>query len=140
MGNSKKFFSKQIEEGETIFNQGDTGDCVYVIMKGSIDIYKETGGGRSFIARLGRGDIFGELAILTREPRSASAIASSPTELIMFRDKALHMALLKNDLPILIPLIKQLIFRLRDVEEQNITLRTNIQVLEKEIAELRESN
>jgi len=61
--------------GTTIVRQGEPGDSFFVIEHGEIDVVDDRGGGR-IIRTLGDGDVFGELALLTGESRSASAVAT----------------------------------------------------------------
>jgi len=66
-------------EGQTIFSKGELGNCMYVIYSGEVNILD---GGR-VLARFGKGDFFGELALLDAEARSATAQAA--TDLRLFR-------------------------------------------------------
>lgn len=61
--------------GEPIFRQGTTGDTLYVVNRGEVGVSVQVDGSTAEIARLGRGDIFGEGALLTGEPRAATCIA-----------------------------------------------------------------
>ncbi|GAB3920323.1 cyclic nucleotide-binding domain-containing protein [Larkinella terrae] len=67
------------EEGQTIFQKGEIGNCMFVIYSGTVDIYDR----QQRLAQFGRGDVFGELALLDTEPRSASAIVAS--DVLLFR-------------------------------------------------------
>ena len=67
--------------GATIFSQGDQGDSFYFIQSGAVQVILEGGGGRrESIAVLGPQDWFGEMALLSGEPRSATIIAVKDTE------------------------------------------------------------
>lgn len=70
------------KQGETIFHQGDPGNALYLINEGLIDIRSGTNGGEKIIATLGPGHSFGEMALLTGDPRSASAIAKTDLQLL----------------------------------------------------------
>lgn len=64
---------EHFEPGEPIFRQGDWGDKVYIIMKGEVEVVgEEPGKGETLLARQGPGDCFGELALLSNAPRSAT--------------------------------------------------------------------
>jgi CRP/FNR family cyclic AMP-dependent transcriptional regulator len=63
--------SKTYSAGETIFEQGDPGDVMYVVLEGEVDIKAEV----EVLEHLGEGHIFGEMAIIDKQPRSASAVA-----------------------------------------------------------------
>ncbi len=68
----------ELAEGETLFEKGDFGDRMYIIISGSIKIHD----GNHVFSRLGDHDIFGELALLDPEPRSASATAEEDCTLL----------------------------------------------------------
>jgi NADH dehydrogenase len=74
---------QHFEAGETIFNQGDVGDNVYVIEKGRCEVVREGGGVSQHIADLGDGDYFGEMAVLADVSRNATVIATNPTDLLL---------------------------------------------------------
>lgn len=68
---------------EYIFYQDDPGDAAYVIRSGKIAILLATEDGRELVINeMGAGECFGELALLTDAPRSASAVARTNCELI----------------------------------------------------------
>ncbi len=66
--------------GETLFEQGDRGDLVYVIEEGSVEIFRERAdGSEELLALLTAGNYFGEIGPILNLPRSASARATEPT-------------------------------------------------------------
>lgn len=67
--------------GSTIIRQGDPGDSLYLIQEGECQVVVEKGGEEFTIARLNRGDVCGEMAVLTREPRYASVVARTDIKL-----------------------------------------------------------
>ena len=70
------------QSGEYIFYEGDPGIGLYIIRQGEVVIRQENGSGiAQDLTVLGRGDFFGELAMLDDEIRSASAIATKDTNL-----------------------------------------------------------
>ena len=83
----KLIHNRAYAANEYIFYQGDPGIGLYIIIKGEILITQETEDGERFdMARLKRGDFFGELALLDEERRSASAIAMKDSQIaVMFR-------------------------------------------------------
>lgn len=71
-----KLEERSFASGTTIFSQGDKGDSFYFIQSGAVQVVLEGAGGRSeSIAVLGPQDWFGEMALLSGEPRSATIIA-----------------------------------------------------------------
>ena len=136
MQNDATFITKDFAVGDTLVQQGDAGDFIYIIVNGSVDVSKELDGKKEIVARLSSGDIIGEMAVLTDEPRCASGIAVEPTRVIMVRDRTLRLALLNNDLPILKPLTSQLTLRFKEAEQQASYYRKKFNKLKKETAEL----
>ncbi|MFY7909569.1 MAG: cyclic nucleotide-binding domain-containing protein [Emticicia sp.] len=67
------------QEGKTIFKKGEIGNCMYIIYAGEIGIYDH----ETLLATFTKGDVFGELALLDAEPRSASAVVES--DVLLFR-------------------------------------------------------
>ncbi|MBI1398442.1 MAG: cyclic nucleotide-binding domain-containing protein [Betaproteobacteria bacterium] len=69
--------------GETIFQEGDVGEHAFVVDSGEVQIGRKRESGEELtLAIFGRGDMFGELALLDDQPRSASAQASADCELM----------------------------------------------------------
>ena len=74
------------ETGATIFSQGEQGDAFYLIQSGAVQVLLESGGDKSeVVAILGPRDWFGEMALLTGEPRSATIRAVKSTSLWRLR-------------------------------------------------------
>ena len=134
-----KFITQDYKAGETLFVQGDTGDYIYIIINGSVEVRKECKGEVEPIAIVSSGDILGEMAILTEEPRCATGVALEPTRVIMVRDRTLRLALLNNDLPILKPLTSQLVLRFKEAQQQAEYYKNKYKKLEREVAQLKDS-
>ena len=64
---------------EYIFREGDPGDCAYIIESGMVEISLNKEGRKLVVATLTKGDILGEMAIIDRLARTASAVAIVPT-------------------------------------------------------------
>jgi CRP-like cAMP-binding protein len=75
--------SKAYRQGEVIFERGQPADRMYVVAEGDVEIAIE---GQS-IDVLGRETIFGEMALISREPRSATARARTDCRLIEISEK-----------------------------------------------------
>ena len=72
----------RFDKGEYIFREGDPGDYAYIIDSGEVEVSSEKDGRRMVVAHLKKGDILGEMAIIDRQPRMASAQAITPTVVI----------------------------------------------------------
>jgi len=68
-------------DGEIIFQEGSSGDWIYTILSGKVEIYKVIGGKKVVVDILQPGDIFGEVSFVDRRPRSASAKAVEEVKL-----------------------------------------------------------
>ncbi|HEC79855.1 MAG TPA: cyclic nucleotide-binding domain-containing protein, partial [Firmicutes bacterium] len=73
-------YGKVYKNGEVICKEGDKGDSMYIIYEGAVKITKRAHDKETTLAVLKEGDFFGEMAIIDREPRSASAIAEGETK------------------------------------------------------------
>ena len=63
------------QDGQVIFEEGSNGDWIYVVDEGEVEISKKVGGQRIVVETLDEGDVFGEMAYIDKEPRSATATA-----------------------------------------------------------------
>lgn len=73
-----------IPAGHVIFNEGDEGDTGYVILKGNVNVVRRNDEGEDIvIATLGLGEVFGELALIDGEPRSAGAVSATVCDLFI---------------------------------------------------------
>jgi len=75
----KLFNIERHPSGQLIFRQGDRGDCAYFIRTGEVEVLDEKDG--SVLARLGAGEYFGEMALLSSKPRNATIRTAAPVEL-----------------------------------------------------------
>jgi CRP-like cAMP-binding protein len=78
-----KFFEKEYGPGETIFNEGDLGKALFVILAGSVSISRALNEGEQLLAKLGAGDYFGELALIDDQPRFATARVTEASRLLI---------------------------------------------------------
>lgn len=69
------------QAGERIVKEGDPGNALYVVVEGEVVVYRE-GPPRRELARLGEGAFFGEIAVITRFPRTSSVEATCETTVL----------------------------------------------------------
>lgn len=117
---------RTLQKGDTVFNERDPGDKLFIIESGAIEIAKTNGGGRQTrIAILEHGEIFGELAMFEERVRSSSAVSARDGRLRLIEKKDLD-ALLASDpalaVKILKGLLKKTAARLRLADEAIQTL------------------
>jgi hypothetical protein len=95
--------------GAHIFEEGEPGDSLYVIVRGSIAIRHDG----ETIATLGPGEAFGEMAVLDQAPRSAGAVAGEETELLRIGSQEFY-EILHEQVEIAEGVIRMLTQRLRE--------------------------
>ena len=103
------FRSRAFRVGETIFQHGDPGECMYLIRSGKVRIYLPSVDGREITVRVyGVGEVFGELSLLDGGPRTASAEAVEATQThLLYREDFLtllrdHFGLVQHVLSLLV--------------------------------------
>jgi len=69
--------------GDVIFEEGTSGRELYVVLDGEVEIAKMVGGRKTVIITLGKGEFFGEMAVIDGSARSATAIAGSAGTRVM---------------------------------------------------------
>ena len=111
---------------EYIFNQGEKGDKAYLLLDGRVAI--EVNGKK--VAEISEMEIFGEMSLILKKPRSASIKALKPSIVLPIDQKILE-DLLKSCPPVLSSLIKQLAYRLSqcDSEIQSLKKKINQKIL-----------
>jgi len=106
---------EEYEINTDVFTEGDVGDCMYIIYQGEVKIHKRS----TVLAILKEKEVFGELALLDPEVRSATATAIS--DCILFRiDQEPFYELLENRPEIARGFIKILCQRLRAQNEKSL--------------------
>jgi CRP-like cAMP-binding protein len=110
--------TQHLGAGEMLFQKGDPGDALFGVRRGQIRI--ETGasdGSRLTLNFQGPGDLFGEIAVLDGQHRTADAVASEPTEMFVLRRED-FMSYLEREPKVAIRLIELLCQRIRTVSER----------------------
>lgn len=114
-------FSRTFKNGQTIFQEGEFGREMFIILQGEIEIYRETEGKKKSLAILGKGDIFGEMSLIDNFPRSASAVALSDSILLVINN-ILFKKLIDSNLEFAKKIIKMLAIRIRNTNDIVINL------------------
>jgi NADH dehydrogenase len=81
---------EHFETGETVFANGDFGDKVYFIIKGEANVEREG----ALLAKLHSGDVFGEAALISNQPRNATIRATAPLDTVAVSREAFQELLM----------------------------------------------
>lgn len=104
---------EEVEQGALIFEEGEPGDCMYIIFTGEIKIHK----GKTTLAILEEKEVFGELSLLDAETRSATATAK--TDCFLFKiDQEPFYELIESRPEVAMGFIKILCKRLRTLNDK----------------------
>jgi hypothetical protein len=115
--NNNQYNIKPFHKGQIIFREGQKANTAYLVKSGSVTIQKMIDGKRVTLANIKAGGIFGEMGIISGEPRNASAIVEEFCELIIISEDTLNNVLL--DSPKIVQAItKVLIERLRTTTQK----------------------
>ena len=95
---------KTLITGEYLFREGDAPDSAYLIEEGIVDIVSGEPGRPLLLARLGPGDLIGEMAVVDKSPRSASALATANSVLLVIDSEQIAERLASSD-----PIVRMLL-------------------------------
>ncbi len=114
-------FGKEYAPGEIIFCEYEPGDNFYFILSGQVQITKIVGDNEKTLDIMEDGDIFGEMAILEQQPRSATVIALTTVRVLEFNRENFEL-LLKSNPQLALKLLKIFCKRIYDAKRQLMVL------------------
>ena len=118
MGNTLfEKYGQVVEAGRVIFKEGEPGDTMYIIQKGRVKITKRVDNVEKILMVLGKGDFFGEMALIRNTPRTATATAVDTCELLAFNRDGFLSMISKNS-NIAMNIIEKLCIRLEKADNQ----------------------
>ncbi len=104
---------RHLEPGQVFFKAGDTGDEMYGVVTGQIELRR----GEEVLATVGPGETFGEMAIIDDAPRLLSAIAVEPTEIAVISRRT--FLFLVHETPMFaIQVMQSLACRIRELDNR----------------------
>jgi CRP/FNR family transcriptional regulator, cyclic AMP receptor protein len=108
---------REYADGEVICRQGERGDEMYVIQAGRVTVWREDDIGRVVIGEMKSGDIFGEMALIDRQPRSATVRAKGRVRVLTL-DKRAFMRQVHEDPSLAYRILGQMSSRIRRLNEE----------------------
>ncbi len=119
-------FLSHFETGKVLFREGDAGEDMYIIQSGRVAIKKRTGANKDVtLAVLEKGDFFGEMAVLERMPRSATAEMTEAGDLIVIAGDTFG-DMIKSNPEIAFRMLRKYSIRLREMVKQIETMGKQI--------------
>jgi serine/threonine-protein kinase len=108
------FVQKTFAAGATIVREGEPSDAAYIVTKGNCEAFRTVDGRRVVLRRIGPGEVFGDIAAFTREPRVATVVALDEVKAaVVARD------VLEQELDSWLgALVSAIVGRFRDVQER----------------------
>ena len=89
-------FGRDVQAGRVIFEEGEEGDQMFIIQEGQVKVSRLISGKEQILAILGKGDFFGEMAIVTKVKRTATVTALGPVKLLAFNREGFLNMITKN--------------------------------------------
>jgi len=110
---AQKAHKRKLSKGEILFNKGDRGDSLFVILSGWVKIVtQDINNNEVILNKVGTGEIIGEMALLDHEPRSAGVVALEKTSALELNRED-FMEIMKGQPDLALSLIRNLSSRLR---------------------------
>jgi CRP/FNR family cyclic AMP-dependent transcriptional regulator len=112
-----EIYGRDFPAGAVVFEEGDPGSRMYVIISGEVRIVKRMGARTITLAHLGPGEAFGEMALLDGQPRSASAVVERAARILEIEEAAFEDLVRRNG-EVALRLLRRLSGRLREANRQ----------------------
>jgi CRP/FNR family transcriptional regulator len=113
----RSVFQRSFRSGETIFDEGQEGEALFVIQSGQVELIRNADGGRRVISQHGPGEFFGEMSVLLGRPRVARAVAVADTCVLQL-DRQTFEAMCVEQPEIAIRVIQRLAARMIHLEQR----------------------
>jgi CRP-like cAMP-binding protein len=118
-------FLNHFKKGSVLFTEGDEGEDMYIIQAGKVAIKKRVPHGDTTLAVLEKGDFFGEMSILERMPRSATAEMLEDGDLIVIGSDVFG-DMIKSNPEIAVRMLRKYSLRLRETTKQIEQMATSM--------------
>lgn len=114
---------KAYANGEVICRQGEPGDRMFVVQAGEVAVSIQENGSESVVGQLKQGDVFGEMAIIDRQPRSATVRAKGDA-LVLTLDKRAFLRQVHEDPSLAFKIMERMSLRIRQLDAEVARLKS----------------
>ncbi len=128
MSERQVFEVRSFPTGRLIFREGDPGTAMYLVVEGKVEIWQGTPDRKLVLGYIGRGGLFGEMALIDGSPRMASATVAEDAHIRIFPQSLFQEKVGKVD-PFVRALLRVLVNNVRDSNREIHQLRDQIDVL-----------
>lgn len=128
-------YLEDFDDGECIFEEGDTGRDLYLIQFGSVQIRKKTSTHEFEMTVFKKGDFFGDMALLQSLPRYASAYAVGKTRLLILKPAGFLLKI-RRDPTFAFEMLQQLSYRVKMTNDRLLELVSRHQIPLNDVQQL----
>ncbi len=112
---------KAFRDGEYIVQQGEIGECMYVIQSGRVEVVRRAGSNEFSLALLDEGEFFGEMALFDREVRSASVRALGEVWVLTLERRS-FLRHVRRDPSLAFRILERMAHRIRRLDSQVVEM------------------
>ncbi|MDO8689459.1 MAG: cyclic nucleotide-binding domain-containing protein [Dehalococcoidia bacterium] len=113
---------REYADREIICRQGESGNCMYVVQSGRLSVFREDGTREVLVGELKTGDVFGEMAVFDKQPRSATVRAKGQARGLTL-DKRTFSRRVHEDPSLAFRILHQMTERIRSLNDELSHLR-----------------
>lgn len=126
------FTSKLVhyQDHELLFHVNDPADSAYLVMRGEVEILAETDDGVVTAITRGENALIGEMAVISKQPRSASVRAKGPVTVLRIEDDV-FLQLLTSNAEVALDVMRQLSDKLTEAHHANEALQNRLRSMQQ---------
>ncbi len=113
---------KEFSDKDIVVKRGETGNSMYVLQKGHVEVLVDTAEGEIVLDVLNRGDVFGEMALFTRDPRSAT-VRSKGNSRVLTVDKRGFFKRIHEDPSLAFRILQKMAERIQKLNSEVVRLQ-----------------
>lgn len=119
---------KVYQHGDIIVRQGETGDCLFVVQEGEVEIVVEKDGSETLLRVAGKDELIGEMAIFEHVVRSAT-VRARKTARVLTLDKRNFLRRINEDPSLAFRIVETMSRRVRELSNEVVHLKDRLRAL-----------